>query len=174
MGLGLTLVIAIAGIAVIITFGGTTNGSSEHSSDQSTDWQSHRSHTPSAGHGKNHHDSSSEKTSSGDDSQPGHVPEELWLAVAGLFGALVGLLVPTPRIKWRPLDPSRSKQEEVPPAYHLRFLDFSGFTALALLGVAIALIANHLGSPRMDGALVACATAALAIFIPSPARYDSV
>ncbi|HVW45658.1 MAG TPA: hypothetical protein VHA76_01290 [Solirubrobacterales bacterium] len=175
MTLGLSLVIAIAGIAVIVAFGHQAgDGADEHSSGQGTEWHSHRSHTPSAGHGKNHRDFSYSSMRSNDDSEAAHVPEALWLAVAGLFGAMVGLLVPTPMIRRRPISRPRPKQKARPRACPFRFPNASGFAALVLLGVALLLIAGHLGKLKMDAAFVACATASFAIFIPSPARFDLV
>jgi hypothetical protein len=161
MGLGLSLVFAVLAIGLIIGFGRQESGGLVvHRSGEQTYWGPHRrALAPGKGaHRPNVLDKADiAHTTSG----PARVPENLWLIVAALFGALVGLLVPTPRLT---------------TDGGLRAPDFLGLIAFALAALFIVLfsICGHLGTARDDGILIAAGAALFGILIPSPARYDSI
>jgi hypothetical protein len=179
MGLGLSLVIAIAGIAVIVGFGRQENGSMVmHRAGDSTYWQPHYSQ-PSPGQGKHQPNVSDRAEFAHSGSHPAHVPENLWLIVAALFGALVGLLVPAPRLAIergkKTQDRFRLKKKGGQDEWWV-FPDLLGLVAFVVVAIFIFAFAmwGHLGTARDDGILLASAAALLAILIPSPARYDSI
>jgi hypothetical protein len=163
--LGLSLIISIIGIAVIISFGQeSTSGSSERHVVRNS---GAKVHVGSHVHGGSH-----VTTSSTEESHPPHVPENLWLAVAGLFGVLVGLLIPNPRMKVVP-----KKQTDTRTwIQRLRAQDFLGLVAFLIIGGFIFIFALEacFGTTKADAALVAAVAALFGILVPSPARYDSV
>jgi hypothetical protein len=153
MCLGLALAIAIAGIAVIVGFGRQETGSRTlYRSGESTYWQAHRPPSPTPSDGTHNPNSFGRAAISREVSRPAPVPENLWLVVAALFGILVGLLIPTPRLKWAAPE-------------------IIGAIAFAVAVVLFAVL-GHLGTAKTDGILVAVIAGLLGVLIPSPARYD--
>jgi hypothetical protein len=153
MCLGLALAVAIAGIAVIVGFGRQeTAGRTLYRSGESTYWQAHRPPPPTPSDGAHNPNSFGRAAISREISHPAPVPENLWLVVAALFGSLVGLLIPTPRLKWAPPE----------------ILGAISFTAVVVLFAVL----GNLGTARTDGILVAVIAGLLGVLIPSPARYD--
>lgn len=166
-GLGLSLAIALIGICVVLTFG---SGQVE-SRDGRVSVQSHVPANPSKGSTstgtrvrpteprgdgtETKSDSETDFTYSSTNSDGPTVPGELWLIAAGLLGALIGLLLPTPQ----GLSLPTSRQEP------------GGWIVASLVFVAAAAIVV-LGSIALQGVLAAAVAAAVALLIPTPARYD--
>ncbi len=163
--LGLSLIIAIIGIAVIVSFG-----------QESTSGSSERHVVRNKKGGGRLHGGSHVTTSSTEESHPPHVPENLWLIAAGLFGALVGLLIPTPRMKVVPKRRKDKGDDKRIWIQRLRAQDFLGLVAILLVGGFIVVFALEacFGTTKADAALVAAVAALFGILVPSPARYDSV
>jgi hypothetical protein len=183
LGLGLSLVIAVIGIAVITAFGQQgKNGLDGQTSNTNIYWGPHKSYTP-PGESETHHQNSVGKAElSIDGSHAARVPENLWLVVAALFGVLVGLLIPTPRLRLLPemkLDtPGNGETKTVKRSFRERvkipgLAGLIGFT-LVVLFVAVFAATGNLGTSKTDGVLVAAFTVLLGILIPSPARHDPI
>ncbi|HSS41487.1 MAG TPA: hypothetical protein VLK37_02945 [Solirubrobacterales bacterium] len=161
-GLGLSLAIALIGICVILAFGpeevdslggrvtvenhapGALSGESPPTKTRL------RPTEPKGRDTDTDKESTTDFTYSNSSSDGPAVPAELWLIVGGLFGALLGLLLPTPR--WI--------------LCNCLLIVVLVILAVIALGIAI------WGSASQQCVVAAGGAALAALFIPTPARYD--
>lgn len=96
------------------------------------------------------------------------------MLAAGLFGALVGLLLPTPGVELVKKGTKSRVWRKTVAGRTLQVPNFSGLVATVLL-MAFAAAAVHIGvgdSVSLQCVLAASGAALVAILIPTPARYD--
>ncbi|HVO54423.1 MAG TPA: hypothetical protein VMT37_08420 [Solirubrobacterales bacterium] len=166
--LGAALALTIVAIGLVLAFGPSRSVEHDHSAIRQRE---------SRTGGKPKRRTSRVRTT-GSRSQPTvGVPGGLWALAAGLAGALVGLLVPTPRVgraaKGKNANATDGNDRRPP----LSFTNISGFFAAGLLVLAIvaiwlSLLPDEVSEAARQSLIVAAATALFAIMIPTPARFD--
>jgi hypothetical protein len=153
--LGLSLALAVLAIGLILAFGPSRTVEHETSIPK-------RSASAPKG-GKPTTAGGTKLTSSESEAE---VPTGLWAIAAGLAGALIGLLVPTPRLFFF------SEKKDVPPV--VRAHNHAGLVALLLLAILgiVPVLTDDVSGSAKQALFAAVGAAAVAIMIPTPARFD--